>query len=187
MIIQYWLIHQLMVSSLGQLLRLRGEAGASHEPLGQNRVERKVERQVLQLIIHHTHTVYLQDEVYPARLRVSTKKKTSNCWILLLTYFPLELRSDMWQKVSPEDQEKCSDRDDGEFWWVDFVKVVNKQQSRDVYSRLRGILLIYNSQREGGGCGSEADKCDGFTSSPINTCKTSLCNNLECTLVTYVQ
>ncbi|KAM8742349.1 calpain-1 catalytic subunit-like [Acanthopagrus schlegelii] len=25
-------------------------------------------------------------------------------------------KSDMWQKVSPEDQEKCSDRDDGEFW-----------------------------------------------------------------------
>ena len=30
------------------------------------------------------------------------------------------------------------------------MKVVNKQQSRGVYSRLRGILLIYNSQREGG-------------------------------------
>ena len=185
MIIQYWLIHQLMVSSLGQLLRLWGEAGASHEPLGQNRVERKVERQVLQLIIHHTHISARWS--LPCKTESFNKKNPSNCWILLLTYFPLELRSDMWQKVSPEDQEKCSDRDDGEFWWVDFVKVVNKQQSRGVYSRLRGILLIYNSQREGGGCGSEADKCDGFTSSPINTCKTSLCNNLECTLVTYVQ
>lgn len=34
---------KFIISPLGRVLRLQGETGASHEPLGQTRVERKVE------------------------------------------------------------------------------------------------------------------------------------------------
>lgn len=38
----------------------------------------------------------------------------------------------------------------------------------------------------GGAVALRPDKCDGFTSFHVNTCKTSLCNNFEPYELTYV-